>query len=382
MKFAHIGDCHLGSWRQPELKELNFKSFQTAISRCIKERVDFVLITGDLFDAAYPPIDTLKETFKEFKNLKDEKIDVFLIAGSHDYSVSGKSFIDVLEKAGFCRNISNFEERNGKIMLLPTIYKNIALYGYPGKKLGLEAGELEDFSIQDAPGMFKILLLHTAIKDAIGNLPIKSVDEKKLPQVDYLALGHLHIKYQKGAMVYPGPIFPNNLAELEELGNGSFYIYDNNKIRREEIKLKKVLVIEKEINNALIATDILAEEIKRAYLEGGILILKVSGILEKGKTTDIDFNFLENFAKQRGAYCFLKSTSKLFMSETDIKLDHLDTPHLEEKIIETFEKSNPDKLNALIRPLIRALQIEKMDDEKGALFEERLMTDVKKIISS
>lgn len=176
MKFAHIGDCHLGSWRQPELKELNFKSFQTAISRCIKERVDFVLITGDLFDAAYPPIDTLKETFKEFKNLKDEKIDVFLIAGSHDYSVSGKSFIDVLEKAGFCRNISNFEERNGKIMLLPTIYKNIALYGYPGKKLGLEAGELEDFSIQDAPGMFKILLLHTAIKDAIGNLPIKSVD--------------------------------------------------------------------------------------------------------------------------------------------------------------------------------------------------------------
>jgi exonuclease SbcD len=51
-----MGDCHLGSWRQPELQELNFKSFETAIERCIKEKVDFILMAGDLFDSAYPPI--------------------------------------------------------------------------------------------------------------------------------------------------------------------------------------------------------------------------------------------------------------------------------------------------------------------------------------
>jgi len=57
----------------------------------------------------------------------------FIIAGSHDFSVSGKTFLDVLEKAGFCKNIENFEENKEKIILNPTIYEGIAIYGYPGR---------------------------------------------------------------------------------------------------------------------------------------------------------------------------------------------------------------------------------------------------------
>ena len=130
MRFAHLADCHLGGWRQPELKELNFKSFQYAVGKCIYEKVDFILISGDLFDSAYPPIETLKETFQEFRKLKEANIPVFLIAGSHDYSVSGKTFLDVLEKAGFSTNASKYEERDGKIFLSPIVYKNVAIYGY------------------------------------------------------------------------------------------------------------------------------------------------------------------------------------------------------------------------------------------------------------
>ena len=136
MKFAHISDCHLGGWRQPELKELNFRSFQYATNK-LKEKVDFVIIAGDLFDSAYPPIDTLKDTFREFRELYEAKIPVFLIAGSHDYSASGKTFLDVLEKAGFCKNISIFQERQEKIILEPTLCKGAAIYGYSGKKSGL-----------------------------------------------------------------------------------------------------------------------------------------------------------------------------------------------------------------------------------------------------
>lgn len=138
MKFAHLGDCHLGGWRHPELKELNLKSFQEAIVRCIKERVDFILIAGDLFDTAYPPIDTLGDVFHEFRRVKEANIPVYLIAGSHDFSAAGKSFLDVLEKAGFCKNVSLFDERDGKIILHPTIEKNVAIYGYPGKNQGLK----------------------------------------------------------------------------------------------------------------------------------------------------------------------------------------------------------------------------------------------------
>src|SRR3989344_912647 len=134
MKFAHLAYCHLGSWRHPELQKLNFESFQYALEKCKKEKVDFILIAGDLFDSAYPPIETIKDAFNEFRKLKEAGIPVFIIAGSHDYSVSGKSFLDVMEKSGFAKNVFKAEERNESIILYPTIYKDVALYGYPGKK--------------------------------------------------------------------------------------------------------------------------------------------------------------------------------------------------------------------------------------------------------
>jgi DNA repair exonuclease SbcCD nuclease subunit len=42
--------------------------------------VEFVLIAGDLFDSAYPPIEILKETFSQFKKLKESGIPCFIIA--------------------------------------------------------------------------------------------------------------------------------------------------------------------------------------------------------------------------------------------------------------------------------------------------------------
>ena len=381
MKFAHMGDCHLGGWRQPELKELNFNSFQRAVEICIREKVEFVLIAGDLFDSAYPPIDTLKDTFKEFRKLVDAKIPVFIIAGSHDYSASGKTFLDVLEKAGFCKNVALFEERNGKILLEPIIYKDAAIYGYPGKKSSLEVEDIERIRLQDAPGFFKILMLHTAIRDAVGTLPIKAVDERMLPQVDYLALAHLHINYQKESRVYCGPIFPNNLAELEELEGGSFYIIDNGMIKRQELKLKPVISMTIEITNALRVTEEILKRLEKESLRDKILIVKLYGFLEKGKTSDIDFTKIENYAKKQGAYVFLKSTTKLQMAEQEITFDFSDTQDMEQQIIHKFEESHPNSLNTYIFPLIKTLQMEKGEDEKSSVFEERLIAENRKILT-
>ena len=142
MKFAHLADVHLGGWKQQPLQDLNFQSFQIAVRKCISEKVNFVLIAGDLFDSAYPPIEILKETFSEFRKLNDAKIPVFLIAGSHDYSVSGKTFLDVLEKAGFCKNVAKSDVVENRILLNPTVHEGFAIYGYPGKKSGLEIPDL------------------------------------------------------------------------------------------------------------------------------------------------------------------------------------------------------------------------------------------------
>lgn len=380
MKFAHLGDCHLGGWRQPELKLLNFKSFQEALKRCIYEKVDFILIAGDLFDSAYPPIETLKDTFEEFRKLKEAKIPVFLIAGSHDYSVSGKTFLEVLEKAGFCKNVALYEEHNGKIILEPTICKNTAIYGYPGKKSGLEVDDIERINLQDSPGLFKILMLHTTLKDAIGDIPIKAVNEKNLPKADYTALAHLHINYHKDTRVYSGPIFPNNLTELEELKTGSFYFYLNGKIRKEEIKLAEVVSVKLEITNALDATEKIINLLQNEDIKNKIVLVRVLGILEKGKISDINFQEIEAYTKERGAVVFLKSTSKLHMAELEMETDIFNSENIENEIIRQFEEKNPNKFNILIPSLMRFLQAEKLEDETTLTFEDRILSEAKKIL--
>ena len=176
VRFAHISDVHLGGWKQQPLQDLNFQSFKMAVNICIEKKLDFMLISGDLFDSAYPSIEILKETFVEFKRIKEAKLPCFIIAGSHDYSISGKTFLDVLEKAGFCKNVANIEERKDKIILNPVIFGGIAIYGYPGKKSGLEIEDLRKIKLNDCPGMFKIFMLHTTIDKAKGTLPIDAIE--------------------------------------------------------------------------------------------------------------------------------------------------------------------------------------------------------------
>ncbi len=381
MKFIHLADCHLGGWRQPELSELCMQSFQKVIDIIIKEKADFVLIAGDLFDSAYPSIETLKSAFREFRKLREANIPVFIIAGSHDYSASGKSFLEVLEKAGFCINAHNYEEKDSKIILLPTLYKNVAIYGFPGKKSALEIEEIERIRLQDAPGLFKILMLHTTLRSAVPNPNVRAVDDSKLPKVDYIALGHLHITYSKNGKVYAGPLFPNNLQELEELKGGSFYIFNNGSIEKREIKLKEIKIIDYQTSNTLNATEEILSLLEKEYLKDKILILKVSGIVEQGRTADIDFAKIENYVKAKGVYSLLKSTSKLQLADTLLEFSAIDTEDIESRIIEKFEETNQSRFNHLIGPLIKILQIEKLDDERSAVFEERLLSETKKLIT-
>lgn len=380
MRFAHLGDCHLGGWRIPELRQLNLEAFVYAVDTIIKEKLDFVLIAGDLFDSAYPPIETIKDTFNEFRKLKEANIPVFLIAGSHDYSATGKSFLDVLEKAGFAKNVFVSEEKNQFIYLQPTIYKNVAIYGYPGKKSGLEVSEIERIKLHDSPGLFRILMLHTAIRDAVKILPIPAVDQDSLPKVDYLALAHLHITYNKNNRVYCGPTFPNNSEELEELQGGSFYIVNTEgKIERIEIKSKQIIVLNFSITNAISATDEILEELKKSDLKDKIIILKLSGRIDVGKTTDIKLNEIEEFTRKNGAYALLKSTSKLFPIESDIEIE-IQSEDMEDEIIKLFSEKNPHDLNFLSHSLISLLEVEKKEEETANTFEERIFSEAQKVL--
>ena len=380
MKFAHFGDCHLGGWRQPEMQALNMLTFRRVLKECIQEKVDCIIISGDLFDSAYPPIETLKETFEGFREVQENKISVFFIAGSHDYSASGKSFLDVLERAGLGTNIARYEQRGEKIMLVPTIYKNMALYGYPGKKSGLEVPDIARITLQEAPGMYRILAFHTALKDAIASLPIPAVDASKLPKVEYLALSHLHIEYCKENRVYSGPLFPNNLQELEELQGGSFYIITGGKIQRRKIALKKVEIVTVSITDGYLATNQIKEELEKHNVHDAIVILKVKGTLKRGRASDISFEIIDAEARKRGAYLLLRSLTEIQTPEYEMVMQPLESTNVEAQVLNEFKERNNSPFNIHLEQILHILASEKKEEEKRATFEERIMEEVQKEI--
>ncbi len=392
VKFAHIADCHLGGWKNLKLQELNLQSFKESIDICIKEKVNFVLIAGDLFDSAYPPIEILKETFAIFKKLKEAKIPCYLIAGSHDYSVSGKTFLDVLEKGGFCKNAYKQEikenkdpnKENKEIILNPIIDNNTAIYGYPGKKSGLEVEELKKIKLQTSPGLFTIFMLHTTINSVKGNIPIESVDENSLPKADYYALGHIHTNFNYENFIYPGPTFPNNFQELHDLKHGSFYIVETSgdkilSLEKKELKLKDVLFIETEITDGFTAKEKIISEIEKKDYEGKIVLLRIKGRLLRGKLSDIKFNDIDSYISKK-AFAFLKNTSQLITEEPEIEIKTSNMKEIEKEIIDNYTRENPSKFNNLILQLINTLNIEKQEDEKRTIFQNRLLEETKKII--
>jgi DNA repair exonuclease SbcCD nuclease subunit len=384
VKFAHIADVHLGGWKQQPLQDLNLESFKKAVEICIGEKVEFVVIAGDLFDAAFPPIDVLKESFAEFRKLKEAGIPCFLIAGSHDYSVSGKTFLDVLEKAGFCKNVAVFEEKNDRIILNPTIHKGVALYGYPGKTSGLEVGDLRRAQFNEAPGLFKIFLLHTTIDKAKGNLPIDALEISKVPKADYYALGHLHIDFQYENFVYPGPIFPNNFQELEDLQHGRFYIVDSSlekPLKRIDLKIKNVISFDIEVKNAIRATEQILSELEKQDLEDKIVLLRIRGILESGKHSDIKFAKIEETAKKKGAFFLLRNTHDLKTKEAEIATEIPETENIEEESIKKYSEQNPAAFNKFIPQIMSALSTEKQEGETTESFTNRLLDETKKIFA-
>jgi hypothetical protein len=385
VKFAHIADVHLGGWKQQPLQDLNLQSFKKVVEVCIREKVEFAVIAGDLFDNAFPPIDVLKETFAEFKKLKEAGIPCFLIAGSHDYSVSGKTFLDVLEKAGFCKNVGNdFEEKNGKIMLNPSIYKGVAIYGYPGKTSSLELQDLRRIQFNEAPGMFKIFMLHTTIDKAKGNLPIDALETAKLPWADYYACGHLHIDFQYENFVYPGPVFPNNFQELEDLKFGRFYIIDTKlekPMKRIDLKIKDVISLEIEVTNALRATGQILSELDKKDVNDKIVLLRINGILESGKHSDIKFAQIEEAVRKKGAYFLLRNTNDLKTKETGEDVPLVESENVEEDAIKQFSAQNPSNFNEYLPQIMNAFSTEKQEGETSETFVSRLMDETKKIFN-
>lgn len=382
MKFAHFSDCHIGGWREPKLRELGIKTFETAIQIAIQENVGFILISGDLFDTALPQIELLKETASILANVKEFDIPIYIIPGSHDYSVSGKTMLDVLEKAGLVENVSKLQD-NQLVIVQDRTGTKIA--GFHGRKGQLETYDYEkiDFTnLEKEPG-FKIFMFHSLLNELkSGSFDhVEGADLSILPKgFNYYAGGHPHFIRAVplegyGTIAYPGPTFPNNFKELEELHYGGFYLVET---FNGELKTKHIQVKLKEVQNHFInAQDKSAQEVEQILLslknyEDKILTIRIEGTLKEGKPSDINFNKINQHLSQ--AYLILKNTSKLTAKEyaPDIQTQENNIENIETELIQKNLSKKIQNEEVLINNLIQTLDKEKQEGEKNQDFELRI----------
>ena len=389
MKFAHFADCHIGGWRDERLKELSIQSFEKAVEVCIKENTAFVLIAGDLFNNALPSIDVLKRAANALNKLREHDIAVYCIAGSHDYSVSGKTILEVLENAGLIEDVAKFQDNKLRFTIDKTNTKITGIMGLKGSLEYSYYNNLNRKELEQESG-FKIFMFHTTIDEykpkEFEN--ISGLNLNKLPKgFNYYAGGHVHYilerDYDKGKLVYPGPLFPNNFSELEEYKNGGFYLvdvnhnaHDNNHdldLKYVKIKLKDVKVFSINAENKNI--EYVEKEIgKIDDFEDKIILLRIYGCLKEGKISDINLRGLTD--KFKDAYAVLKNTSKLTSKEfEEIYIE--DDVNIEENMINNLEDTG---FNEIITSLVEALNKEKYEDEKNVDFEKRVLRDVLEIL--
>jgi len=389
MKFSHMADMHLGGWKDPKIAFLAEKGFKKAVRVSIEEKVDFVLIAGDLFNTSMPGIDVLKLAVGGLKKLKNSGIPVYLIAGSHDFSPSGKTMLDVLEDAGMFVNVCKGEVVGDSLRLKFTVDPKTGakITGMLGKKGMLDkkyyAHLLRD-ELEKEEG-FKIFMFHTAITELKTKDLAKMESEPVsiLPRgFDYYAGGHVHIvrsETEEGykRLVYPGPLFPNNFGELEKV-SGGFYIYDNGNLRRIRVQDKETYLLEVDASSKN-PNQVQSEIVEGlAQVKDKIVLLRVKGKLENGKPSDINFKELVEIALDKGSYHILKTTRGLQSKEyDDVKIETGSAEEIETKLV---SESGEDK--ELVERLMKALDTEKQEGETNQAYEKRVIGETEELFNT
>ncbi len=383
MKFAHLADCHVGGWREEKLNKLSIEHFKKAVDICLDENVGFVLISGDLFDVAMPGYDVINEVAKQLARLKEDDVNVYVISGSHDYSVTGKTALNILESADLCINACKFEDEKLQIIEDKT---GVKISGMLGRRGGLEKEDykrLERKHLEDEDG-FKIFMFHTALEefkpDDLKDVECTSYID--LPKnFSYYAGGHVHylfdtVKENYGKIVYPGPLFPNNFKEIEELKKGSFCIVDDKlNVERKFLEFGNgVLSLSvfgsspSEINSKIEKT------VEDNEFSGKIVTLRISGELKTGKISDVKVREYAKQIEDKGAFYVMKNTNKLKVKEfEEVKLQG-EVKDIEKELIkEHLGQFKIDDEQKLTEELIEFFSLEKLDGETNATFEARVV---------
>lgn len=238
MKFAHIADAHLGreQFQQPFRYRDYLNAFRQAIEKSIDERVDFILLAGDLFHVSKPSPKAIRDAVEILNLAKRKNIPVFAIEGNHDKTIRETSIYDLLEHLGLIYTIgikktpreSEFQKsvKKGNLYLVYGVFGDIEIYGlrHNNRWQLIKNGRSILKSIFRG-GSNSVLMLHQAIDYLAEGTPYKDAFDLKLSEIPegfrYYALGHIHMKKElrreesglSGDIIYPGSLERTEIRE-------------------------------------------------------------------------------------------------------------------------------------------------------------------------
>ena len=420
-KFAHITDCHLGSWRNPKLRELNLQAFEKSISISIKEQVDFILITGDFFDVNIPQLSPVKKAVEILKQARNSGIPVYMIYGSHDFNTANVSMIDILHSADLFIKPTDFQLNNDSIVLKLFADKKTGakITGISGRKVGLDKEiyeKLDKKKLESEDG-FKIFLLHRGIQEILpqdiqfrDSVPISLVPKG----FDYYGGGHIHMRVEKkidsSLIVYPGPLFGSTFQDLEETAKGEtrgFYIisFDKQILDCKFVEIKVAEILYKEIVSVKWNSEILEAEIMKNISElevkNKIVLIKVKGKL-LGKRSNIDFGKFSMDISRREALLSFINTNNLSTDEASAIVVQSDNKfdierEIFHKSIKNFQADSTvshkvkNQVNSKLTgktgesvslSLLDVLRNEKLENENASTYDDRVISYAKSIFDS
>ncbi|WP_168120619.1 DNA repair exonuclease [Paenibacillus sp. HB172176] len=232
-RFIHAADLHLdspfrGLSRAPEavresLVAADFAALRKLTDTAIAEKVDFIVIAGDLFDEADRSLRAQLTLVKEWERLEEHGIAVFAIHGNHDHLGGSRA------RMALPSNVHIFGSE--RVSHYPAYCRSgeLAAYVY-----GISYGEravlrnlAEEYAVsEEAP--FHIALYHGNVGGDLQHDPYAACQLEQLTgsAFHYWALGHIHKRQELHA--YPHVVYAGNMQgrHPREAGEKGCYLVE------------------------------------------------------------------------------------------------------------------------------------------------------------
>ncbi|RKL68525.1 DNA repair exonuclease [Salipaludibacillus neizhouensis] len=215
VRFIHSADLHLGrslkassNMTDPFIymaSQATYHSFEKLVTVAISKKVDFFLVSGDIYDEEQRSIKGQWFFRKQALRLQKESIPLYIIHGNHDPLVYKDNLISMPE------NVHIFSSKVSSMFLKTEAKEEVYIYGFSYPQVAYMENPVPLYQKERNNEAYHIGMLHGQESGQLGHDPyapftVSSLLEKEF---DYWALGHVHkreVLTDNPPVVYPGNV--------------------------------------------------------------------------------------------------------------------------------------------------------------------------------